>query len=387
MNLAILKTIQSASLFCTEGNADKVYHCQVVEVDGGHLVNYQYGRRGNTLQTGCKTQMPVAWKDAVKVFDKLVADKTKGGYRESIAANDASGGMTFFDKSQQPVCQLPQLLNTVDDDQVPLLLNDPKKILQEKKDGKRILIDLSSAGQVASNKRGMVCDIPAIVADQMGKIVRSQFMSTAPITDVLLDGEMVGEVFFVFDILRLNGESLKHKGFLTRYSAYATLLGEQDSSIITNIIPLPLYGTASSKLQQFEKIKVENGEGVVFKESDAPYTEGRPNSGGTALKYKFTESSTCICLGGTQSGKRSVRVGLLDAAGAMVNVGNVTIPPNQSFPEPNDLLEIRYLYKFDGGSLFQPVLLGTRDDQIREECTVSQVTRIKAKESDDDEDE
>lgn len=386
MNPAILNTIQSASLFRTGGGADAEYHCQVVEVDGGHLVNYQFGRRGNTLQTGCKTQMPVAWKDAIKVFNKLVADKSKGGYHESIAANDTSV-MTFFDKSQQPVCQLPQLLNTVDESQIPLLLNDPKKILQEKKDGKRILIDFSSAGLVASNKRGKVCDIPAIVADQMVKIVRNQFMSTALITDVLFDGEMVGDVFFVFDILRLNGDSLKHRGVLARYSAYATLLGEQDSSIITNIVPLPLYGTASSKLQQFEKIKAENGEGVVFKESDAPYTEGRPNSGGTALKFKFTESSTCICLGNTQAGKRSVRVGLLDAAGAMVNVGNVTIPPNQVFPEPNDLLEIRYLYKYDGGSLFQPVLLGSRDDQIREECTLSQVTRTKSKVSDiDDED-
>lgn len=384
MSTAILNTIQSASLYCTDGNADKVYHCQVVEVDGGHLVNYQYGRRGNMLQTGCKTQMPLAWKDAVKVFDKLVADKTKGGYRASIAANDTSGGMTVFDKGQQPVCQLPQLLNAVDEDQVPFLLNDHGRVLQEKKDGKRILIDLSSAGLIASNKRGMVCDIPAIVADQVKKIIRHQFMSTAPITDVLLDGEMVGEVFFVFDILRLNGESLKHKGLLARYSAYATLLGEQDSSIITHIIPLPLYGTSASKMQQFEKIKAENGEGVVFKEANAPYTEGRPNSGGTALKYKFTESATCICLGGTQSGKRSVRVGLLDA-GVMVNVGNVTIPPNQAFPEPNDLLEIRYLYKYDGGSLYQPVFLSIRDDQVREDCALSQVTRIKAMKFDEEE--
>ena len=39
---------------------------------------------------------------------------------------------------------------------------------------------------------------------------------------------------------------------------------------------------------------------------------------------------------------------------------------------------MRYLYRFENGSLFQPVLLGLRDDVLTEACTTSQVTRIKA---------
>ena len=116
------------------------------------------------------------------------------------------------------------------------------------------------------------------------------------------------------------------------------------------------------------------------------YTPGRPNSGGTALKFKFRESSTAICRGESGDGKRSIRLGLLNGAGEMVNVGKVTVPPNQVVPRPNELVEVLYLYKFDEGSFFQPVLIGIRDDQQREDCTLAQVKRIKSKvETSDDE--
>lgn len=109
------------------------------------------------------------------------------------------------------------------------------------------------------------------------------------------------------------------------------------------------------------------------------YTPGRPNSGGAALKFKFKESSTAICLGDSSDGKRSIRLGLLSSEGAMVNVGKVSVPPNQPVPKPDDLVEVQYLYKYENGSLFQPVLLGIRDDQNRHECTLAQVKRLKAK--------
>ena len=50
-----------------------------------------------------------------------------------------------------------------------------------------------------------------------------------------------------------------------------------------------------------------------------------------------------------------------------VGVGNVTVPANQAIPQAGVLVEVRYLYAHDGGSLFQPVLLGVRDDITEEE--------------------
>ena len=77
--------------------------------------------------------------------------------------------------------------------------------------------------------------------------------------------------------------------------------------------------------------------------------------------------------------QRSVAVGLLDAAGAAVDLGNVTIPENFAVPEVGAVVEIRFLYQFESGCFEQPVYLGPRHDIDRAEALLSQVTRIKRK--------
>jgi hypothetical protein len=69
---------------------------------------------------------------------------------------------------------------------------------------------------------------------------------------------------------------------------------------------------------------------------------------------------------------RSVEIALGGKA-----IGNVTIPPNHDIPAIGQVVEIRYLYVTGiGGSLYQPVYLGQRDDIRAEECTVER-QRIK----------
>ena len=72
--------------------------------------------------------------------------------------------------------------------------------------------------------------------------------------------------------------------------------------------------------------------------------------------------------------KRSVRLELLDA-GRERRVGSVTVPPNHAVPAAGDVVEVRYLYAFpgDGGSLYQPVYLGRRDDVVPDACTTGQL--------------
>ena len=109
----------------------------------------------------------------------------------------------------------------------------------------------------------------------------------------------------------------------------------------------------------------------MFKRKDSLYKPGRPASGGDHLKYKFT--ATCSVIAGKQNtGRRSVEMWLYDGDD-VENVGNVTIYPNQEIPQQGDIIEVRYLYAFPGGSLFQPVFLGVRDDVTHDECTMSQL--------------
>ncbi len=58
---------------------------------------------------------------------------------------------------------------------------------------------------------------------------------------------------------------------------------------------------------------------------DAPFSPGRPNSGGPQLKFKFVESASFIV--SARNDKRSVGLGLFEG-NELVSAGNVTIPPS-----------------------------------------------------------
>jgi bifunctional non-homologous end joining protein LigD len=103
-----------------------------------------------------------------------------------------------------------------------------------------------------------------------------------------------------------------------------------------------------------------------------PCRTARSSTGGDQLKLKFTATASCIVakVNGT---KRSVALELLDGS-KRVAVGNVTIPPSQPIPKAGSVLEVRYLYcAGPGGSLYQPVCLGVRDDVGPEGCTITQL--------------
>lgn len=126
-------------------------------------------------------------------------------------------------------------------------------------------------------------------------------------------------------------------------------------------------------------LKQQQAEGVVFKLMNAPYTAGRPNSGGSQLKHKFVATLSAVVAKVNQ--QRSVALRLLNHEGWQ-SVGNVTIPPNQQVPTVGAVVEVRYLYGYPDGSLYQPVYLGERSDVDATECVVSQL-KFKASEEDD----
>jgi bifunctional non-homologous end joining protein LigD len=152
--------------------------------------------------------------------------------------------------------------------------------------------------------------------------------------------------------------------------------------IIVSGQPITLVRTASKtadKRAMLATLRRQNKEGLVFKRIESPHTPGRPASGGDWLKLKFTATCSCIVAGANGS-KRSVKLVLLDDAGRHVSVGNVTIPPNHCVPAAGQIIEVRYLYAYRAGALYQPVYLGPRDDVAAAECRVSQ---LKFKAADD----
>ena len=131
------------------------------------------------------------------------------------------------------------------------------------------------------------------------------------------------------------------------------------------------HNGAAAKRCIFDKLREENAEGAVFKRIGAPYSPGRPNSGGDQLKYKFVETASVIV--NAINARRSVAIAVWENT-RLVSAGNVTVPAGQLIPQVGDVVEVRYLYAMPGsGSLFQPVYLGVRDDIAAAECTRDQL--------------
>lgn len=189
-----------------------------------------------------------------------------------------------------------------------------------------------------------------------------------------VDGEIIGNKLWVFDMLEIAGEDVRSKPAIDRYMmalGVAPLLKNEAGNQPSAIEVCQTAFTAKSKQKMHDDLAEDNLESVVFKRRDSIYVSGRPSSGGTQLKLKFWESAT-LEVAVVNGDRRSVGVQAYDN-GVPVALGNVTIAPNKTIPSVGDVVEVKYLYAFVGGSIFQPEFLGVRGDQSRDDCTISQL--------------
>jgi bifunctional non-homologous end joining protein LigD len=344
--------MKSTDLYFKEGGSDKEYHAKIEAKGKGYVVNFAYGRRGNALMTGTKTQKPVTLEEAEEIFDKLVREKMSKGYTES----DDGKAFAMTDKAGKVSGLLPQLLNPVDEDECKKLLADDNYGAQKKFDGKRIMVRKKGETIDGSNRKGLVVSLPQEVVDEL---------SNWP--DCEIDGELVGSTYNVFDILSKNGKDLRKKGYYERYKQ----LPAPSQGTYVKVAELAVTKTAKNLLHR--TLFKQDQEGIVFKKLDAPYNAGRPNSGGNQLKFKFY--ATCSAIVGSINKQRSV--GLLMEGKP---IGNVTIHPNKEVPKVGNVVEIKYLYAYEGGSLYQPQYIEVRDDIDEGDCKMSQLKYKKGEE-------
>jgi bifunctional non-homologous end joining protein LigD len=349
--LNISQSKEQITLYYREGASDKVYQAALEPKQDGYVVNFAYGRRGSTLTTGTKTAAPVAYERAKQLYDKLVSEKMAKGY------TPGADGTPYRQSDKRATGILPQLLNTIYEGQLGVLLNDQQHVMQEKHDGRRLMLRKQDNVLAGINKLGLLTGFPAIIADECHAVEM----------DFIVDGEIVGDQYHAFDLLELGGIDLRGYAYQTRYLYLVNLLASFQH---THISLVESASEPRQKRELFERLKADNREGVVFKRSDAVYVAGRPHSGGSQLKFKFHETASFIV--DKVNRKRSVSLTLLDGE-KVVSVGNVTIPPNHDIPRVGACVEARYLYAHRGGCIFQPVYLGVRDDIRAEECVIGQL--------------
>ncbi len=348
----IITENQSVSLYYREGSSDKVYQASIESAGDGFAVNFAYGRRGTTLNTGTKTNTPVDHETATRIFEKLVSEKKAKGYTEG------PNGTPYQHSDKQPSGVLPQLLNPIDEAQVNQLVQGYDYCAQEKYDGRRVLLRKTGQEIQGINRKGLVIGLPELIVNA-AKVFPD---------DWVMDGECVGNMILSFDLLEHNSATLMQEAYHRRY---LVLMNLRAKAMQRNIELAETAFTPKQKRQMLDLLRKQNKEGIVFKRLDAPYTPGRPNSGGNQFKHKFY--ATCSAVVAKVNDKRSVEVRLLNGKG-WNNCGNVTIPANHSVPPVGAVVEIRYLYAFnESNALYQPVYLGLRTDVDQHECVLSQL--------------
>jgi bifunctional non-homologous end joining protein LigD len=346
---------EQAHLFFRQGSSDKEYVAMIEPKDGLFVVNFAYGRRSSTLQTGSKTSSPVDYATARNIFDKLVKEKMAKGY------TPGPNGTPYqhSEKAQQVSGILPQLLTPIDEADVEQFVSNTTHCAQEKYDGRRVIIQKQDVACHGINKKGLIIGLASPILHNAREIPGV----------FVMDGESIGDMFYAFDLLELNGEDLRPLPYNRRFLELMNLLASAQHPHIE------LAETAFKPQQKrflLERLKKENREGIVFKKLDAPYVAGKPCCGwGHQLKCKFYATASFIV--GRINDKRSVMLQLYSGS-MLFNSGNVTIPANKQIPSVGAIVECRYLYAYgESGCIYQPVYLGERDDVNPAECTVDQL--------------
>jgi bifunctional non-homologous end joining protein LigD len=342
------------TLYYRDGNSDKVYQASVEQTPFGWVVNFAYGRRGSSLQSGTKTATPVSYGQAKAIYDRLVGQKTAKGY--TPGENGVPFQATPHEAKNSGI--LPQLLNPIDSGALAALILNKRYVLQEKFDGRRTLIRCLKGAVEGINRNGLVVALP----EPLAKAVAASLSNSS-----ILDGELLGDVFVVFDLLEMDGQDMRESTYRTRLCCLQRLTNLYGSEIRL----IETASTSEEKRKLRERLIAEGKEGVVIKDLDARYVSGRPASGGSQLKYKFYETASFVV--GNINSQRSVGL-CLYRNGQLVPAGNITIPPNAEVPHSGEVIEARFLYAFqESGAVYQPVFLHKRDDLLPEACVVGQL--------------
>lgn len=354
------------------GGSDKLYVIQLQETVSAAGAEYAticyYGRRGATLSATQKYK-GASRASARSFFDKAEREKTRKGYTHiTVSAGASISGMPssapVFGGAAKPssasataaptppaaVGPLPMLASVIATEaELEALLVDANASFQRKYDGERAMVSMRRSGVVCTNRKGIQRPMSAKAEVELKTLLALPDFGDE--RETVLDGELMGDVFVAYDILTLRDNDMRGLPFDERYAALELLL-EGNTGLLA-----PTAWSEAEKRALYRQALDEGWEGLIGRINSALYLPGR----GKAL-WKFKLWATCTCRVLTVNTKRSVQLALRDEADSEVFVGNVTVPVNQEVPEPDSLVEVRYLYAMDGGSLYQPTLLSPRTD-------------------------
>lgn len=275
---------------------------------------------------------------------------------------------------------IPQLAKEANVTSLEEFIKDDDWVFEQKADGARILLCYTNGHlPIALNRRG----------DAYAKKLPKSILDFRPPEgglEFILDGELVGDTFWVFDIPKIGfgeigkafgGTSDIAKWSLTyrRKTLEGLLQAWEEYGFEHPFKLLPQARTRDEKLKLSEDAMNNNLEGLVMKLKDAPYRSGQRTH--EWVKVKFFSTADVFVTAVRDDGKESVRLGVMNGD-AIQDVGRASlIGKEKNGPiELGDTIEVKYLYLGANDRLYQPTILRKRDDKLMIDCTNDQFKRV-----------
>lgn len=254
-----------------------------------------------------------------------------------------------------------QLAQEIPLSQLITYLKDDSWYAEQKLDGHRILLDVNGQVLVAYNRDGK----------PYTKRLPPLLDSLPPFSGRwLLDGELLEDTYWVFDVLIAADAQVGQRPFQQRRDLIARLAPFLTKSIRL----LPSTRDAEGKLRLALETLRSGAEGLVLKHADGLYRQGARSS--EMLKAKFTYTADVVVLQLGRDGKDNAVLGLVryDRDGIdLVEVGAASTIGKDFGLRVGDVVEVRFLYATADHRLYQPRLVRPRWDKHMRDCTFDQL--------------
>ena len=234
---------ESIRLLSTKDGADKEYRVQLDAKDDGFIVTGFNGRRGGALKAQPKIETPVPYAEAKKAYDALVKSKLKSGY---YPADNASSYVVPADIGTPTGISL-HLLTQVSESDIERYITDDGWLAQEKYDGERRPVARRES-VIGSNKNGFQTTLPSHLADVLSLL--------PPETE--LDAEQVGDMLYVFDTMKINGECQRDIACIERKRKVDVLVHQLGNP--ANIISVYTAVGTDAKRALYQRLRREKKE-------------------------------------------------------------------------------------------------------------------------------
>lgn len=252
---------------------------------------------------------------------------------------------------------IPQLLTVVTWVEVQDFIDNRLYCIQEKFDGERVLARIAAGIVAAGNKKGFERGLPLNVSDALATLLAAE-----------VDGELVADVYYVFDLLSVGGVDLRSTPYSVCYAKLEALLqtcilGKHSAAVKI----VKMVTGAAAKAAFVAALEHDGAEGFVMKEMTAPYEAGESHK----RQWKYQFRCTAPAIAGKPNGSiRSVEFFVHRASGELRSLGFVPIPANQPIPREGEIAEIQCLWLHPGpdGCFCQGAFKGVRTDSDESEC-------------------